>query len=94
VPAAAEARRFSHRLLVLDAVIRVYDATGDVLKTHAHGNPIEARSFGAVFLFPTFFPLRVRSTPFPLFPRVILPPVFRRAYSPPATLFNLIHTLK
>jgi len=40
--------------------------------------------FGAMFSFPTFFPVRVSSAPFPLFPRVILPPVFRRAYSAPA----------
>jgi len=34
VPAAAEARRSSHRLLVLDAVIRVYDDAGNVIETH------------------------------------------------------------
>jgi len=55
---------------------------------------MEARSFGAMFLFPTFFPLRVGSAPFPLFPRVILPPVLSRAYSATATLFNLVHNVK
>ena len=77
-----------------DAVIHVYDDAGNVIETHEHGNPTEARSFGAMFLFPTFFPLRVSSAPFPLFPRVILPPVLSRAYSAPATLFNLIHKIK
>ncbi|PYI99184.1 MAG: hypothetical protein DME98_01470 [Verrucomicrobia bacterium] len=77
-----------------DAVIRVYDDPGNVIETHEHGNPTEARSFGAMFLFPTFFPLRVSSAPFPLFPRVILPPVLSRAYSAPATLFDLIHKIK
>src|SRR5262245_45995748 len=83
-----------HRSRSHDAVIRVYDEASNVIETHEHSNPIEARSFGAMFLFPVFFPLRVGSAPFPLFPRVILPPVLRRAYSPPATLFNRIHKLK
>jgi len=77
-----------------DAVIHVYDDAGNVIETHEHGNPTEARSFGAMFLFPTFFPLRVSSAPFPLFPGVILPPVLSRAYSAPATLFDLIHKIK
>ena len=77
-----------------DAVIHVYDDAGNVIETHEHGNPTEARSFGAMFLFPTFFPLRVSSAPFPLFPRVILPPVLSRAYSAAATLFDLIHKIK
>ena len=77
-----------------DAVIRVYDEGGNVIETREHGNPTEARSFGAMFLFPIFSPLRVGSAPFPLFPRVILPPVLNRAYSAPATLFNLIHKIK
>jgi len=77
-----------------DAVIHVYDDAGNVIETHEHGNPTEARSFGAMFLFPTFFPLRVSSAPFPLFPRVILPPVLSRAYSAAATPFNLIHKIK
>jgi len=29
-------RRFSHRPLVLDAVIRVYDELGNVIETHEH----------------------------------------------------------
>ncbi len=77
-----------------NAVIRVYDEAGNVIETHEHGNPTEARSFGAMFLFPTFFPLRVSSTPFSLFPGVILPPVLSRAYSAAATPFNLIHKIK
>ena len=77
-----------------DAVIRVYDDAGNVIETHEHGNPTEARSFGAMFLFPTFFPLRVSSAPFSLFPGVILPPVLSRAYSAAATPFNLIHKIK
>ena len=77
-----------------DAVIRVYDEAGNVTETHDHGNPTEARSFGAMFLFPTFFPLRVSSAPFSLFPGVILPPVLSRAYSAAATLFKLIHKIK
>ena len=77
-----------------DAVIRVYDDAGNMIERHEHSNPIEARSFCAMFLFPALFPLRVGSAPLPLFPRVILPPVFSRAYSPPATLFNRIHKLK
>jgi hypothetical protein len=71
-----------------------YDDAGNVIETHEHGNPTEARSFGAMFLFLTFFPLRVGSAPFPLFPRVILPPVLSRAYSAPATLFDLSHKIK
>ncbi len=77
-----------------DAVIHVYDDAGNVIETHEHGNPTEARSFGAMFLFPTFFPLRVSSAPFSLFPGVILPPVLSRAYSAAATPFNLIHKIK
>jgi len=76
------------------AVIRVYDESGNVIETHEHSNPTEARSFGAMFLFPTFFPLRVSSAPFSLFPGVILPPVLSRAYSAAATPFNLIHKIK
>src|SRR5438034_2452106 len=77
-----------------DAVIRVYDEAGNVIETHEHGNPTEARSFGAMFLFPTFFPLRVSSAPFPLFPRVILPPALSRAYLAAATPFNLMRKIK
>ena len=70
-------------------------SVADVPKRFANdGNPTDARSFGAMSLFPMFSPLRVGSAPFPLFPRIILPPVLSRAYSAPSTFFNLIHKTK
>jgi hypothetical protein len=42
------------------------------------------------FLFPPCSDSRMGSTPFPLFPRVILAPVFSGAYSGPTTLFHKI----
>jgi hypothetical protein len=73
---------------------RGFRLRSQMVDVHEHGNPTEERSFGATFLFPTFFPFRVSSAPFALFPRVILAPVLSRAYSGPATPFNLIHKIK
>src|SRR5262249_56369533 len=64
-----------------------------MVDVHEHGNPTEERSFGATFLFPTFFPSRVSSAPFPLFPRVILAPVLNRAYSWSTTFFSVFHLI-
>jgi hypothetical protein len=68
---------------------RGFRLRGQMVDVHKHGNPAEERSFGATFLFPTFFPFRVSSAPFALFPCVILAPVLNRAYSWSATFFSL-----
>src|SRR5262249_54707706 len=64
-----------------------------MVDVHEHGNPTEERSFGATFLFPMFFPFRVSSAPFALFPRVILAPVLNRAYSWSTTFSSLFHLI-